>query len=41
MTGQAQKLRDLITSGEHFVAAEAYSALTGRIVERVGFLPMR
>lgn len=37
MTDQAAKLRDLITSGEHFVAAEAYSALTGRIVERVGF----
>lgn len=37
MTSQAQKLRDLINAGEHFVAAEAYSALTGRIVESVGF----
>lgn len=37
MTSQAQKLRDLINSGQHFVAAEAYSALTGRIVESVGF----
>jgi 2-methylisocitrate lyase-like PEP mutase family enzyme len=37
MSNQAQKLRDLINSGQHFIAAEAYSALTGRIVERVGF----
>ncbi|HEX7853052.1 MAG TPA: isocitrate lyase/PEP mutase family protein [Sphingobium sp.] len=37
MTSQAQKLRDLINGTEHFVAAEAYSALTGRIVESVGF----
>src|SRR3984957_6617082 len=37
MTDQAKKLRDLIGRGEHFVAAEAYSALTGRIVESVGF----
>lgn len=37
MTSQAQKLRDLINAGDHFVAAEAYSALTGRIVESVGF----
>src|SRR4029077_11626763 len=28
---------DLLNSGEHFIAAEAYSALTGRIVEQVGF----
>jgi 2-methylisocitrate lyase-like PEP mutase family enzyme len=34
---QAQKLRGLLNSGEHFFAADAYSALTGRIVERVGF----
>jgi len=34
---QAQRLRQLIDSGEHFIAAEAYSALTGRIVERIGF----
>ena len=37
MTDQARKLRDLISKGEHFIAAEAYSALTGRIVESVGF----
>ena len=34
---QAQKLRDLLNSGEHFIAADCYSALTGRIVEHVGF----
>jgi 2-methylisocitrate lyase-like PEP mutase family enzyme len=37
VTNPAQKLRALIASGDHFIAAEAYSALTGRIVERVGF----
>ena len=37
MSEQAQKLRALIAKGEHFIAAEAYSALTGRIVEQVGF----
>lgn len=37
MGSQAQKLRQLINSGEHFIAADVYSALTGRIVERVGF----
>ncbi len=37
MSSQAQKLRALIDGGEHFIAADAYSALTGRIVERVGF----
>lgn len=37
MPTPAQKLRTLIESGEHFIAAEAYSALTGRIVESVGF----
>jgi 2-methylisocitrate lyase-like PEP mutase family enzyme len=37
MTNQAKKLRELINSKKHFIAAEAYSALTGRIVERVGF----
>lgn len=37
MADQASRLRALIGSGEHFVAAEAYSALTGRIVESVGF----
>ena len=37
MSTQAQKLRELLSSGEHFIAAEAYSALTGRIVQSVGF----
>jgi 2-methylisocitrate lyase-like PEP mutase family enzyme len=37
MAEPAQQLRDLINSGEHFIAADAYSALTGRIVQRVGF----
>ena len=37
MPTQAQKLRALVQGGEHFVAAEAYSAITGRIVESVGF----
>ncbi|HTH27060.1 MAG TPA: isocitrate lyase/PEP mutase family protein [Sphingobium sp.] len=34
---QAQKLRGLINSGEHVIAADCYSALTGRIIEHVGF----
>lgn len=37
MASAAQKLRDLVDSGEHFIAADAYSALTGKIVEKVGF----
>ncbi len=37
MSSMAQKLRGLIAENKHFVAAEAYSALTGRIVEHVGF----
>ncbi len=37
MSEQAAKLRRLIENGNHFIAAEAYSALTGRIVEQVGF----
>src|SRR5687768_5125491 len=37
MASMAMKLRELINKREHFVAAEAYSALTGRIVESVGF----
>lgn len=37
MANSAQKLRDLITRGEHFIAADAYSALTARIVQKVGF----
>jgi 2-methylisocitrate lyase-like PEP mutase family enzyme len=36
MTTQAKRLRELL-AGEPFVAADCYSALTGRIVERVGF----
>lgn len=37
MPTPGEKLRALIENGDHFVAAEAYSALTGRIVEHVGF----
>jgi 2-methylisocitrate lyase-like PEP mutase family enzyme len=37
MSEMAQKLRALVATGEHFMAGEAYSALTGRIVETVGF----
>ena len=37
MTSKAQQLRDLIAAGEHFIAADAYSAITGKIVEQVGF----
>lgn len=37
MPTPGEKLRALIENGEHFVAAEAYSALTGRIVQHVGF----
>jgi 2-methylisocitrate lyase-like PEP mutase family enzyme len=37
MTTQARKLRALIDSGKPFIAADAYSAVTGRIVEQVGF----
>lgn len=37
MTTKAQMLRDLINSGDSFIAADAYSALTGKIVEKVGF----
>lgn len=37
MGSQSQKLRDLLNTGEHFIAADVYSALTGRIVEQVGF----
>jgi len=33
----AQKLRSLIDAKSHFIAADAYSALTARIVEHVGF----
>lgn len=37
MATPTQQLRDLFKSGEHFIAADAYSALTARVVERVGF----
>jgi 2-methylisocitrate lyase-like PEP mutase family enzyme len=37
MPSPAQKLRDLINSGEHFLAGDTYSALTGRICEHLGF----
>ncbi|MFA7587292.1 MAG: isocitrate lyase/PEP mutase family protein [Novosphingobium sp.] len=37
MATPGEKFRALVNSGEHFIAAEAYSALTGRIVESVGF----
>lgn len=37
MGDQSWQLRALIDSRQHFIAADAYSALTGRIVERVGF----
>ena len=34
---KATLLRNMIASGEHFIAADAYRALTGKIVEKVGF----
>lgn len=37
MSGKAEKLRALIEKGEHFVCGDAYSAITGRICEYVGF----
>ena len=37
MTIQAQKLRALIDSGTPFIAADVYSAATGRVVQQVGF----
>jgi 2-methylisocitrate lyase-like PEP mutase family enzyme len=37
MTGPRQALRQLIDGPETFVAADCYSALTGRVIERVGF----
>lgn len=36
MQSKAQKLRELFDSGEEFIAADVYSAITGKIVERVG-----
>ena len=37
MTSAGARLRALIEKGEHFIAGEAFSALTGRITEYVGF----
>jgi len=37
MTSPGAKLRALIDKGEHFVCGDTYSAITGRIVESVGF----
>lgn len=37
MPTPGEKLRALIENGEHFVAGDTFSALTGRIVEHVGF----
>lgn len=37
MSSKGAKLRALIEKGEHFIAGDTYSALTGRIVEHVGF----
>jgi 2-methylisocitrate lyase-like PEP mutase family enzyme len=37
MPKPAHQLRAFLNSGEHFTVADAYSALTGRIVEKVGF----
>jgi 2-methylisocitrate lyase-like PEP mutase family enzyme len=37
MGAKAQALRQLLNSGENFIAADAYTALTGRIVQSVGF----
>ena len=37
MTIQAQKLRALIDGGKPFIAADVYSAVTGRVIEHVGF----
>jgi 2-methylisocitrate lyase-like PEP mutase family enzyme len=37
MPSAPQALRSLLAAGEPFIAADCYSALTGRIVEQVGF----
>ena len=37
MPTPGEKLRALIDKGEHFVCGDTYSALTGRIVQHVGF----
>jgi 2-methylisocitrate lyase-like PEP mutase family enzyme len=37
MPTPGEKLRALLESGEHFVCGDVFSAITGRIVEHVGF----
>lgn len=37
MADKGRKLRDLIAKGEHFIAGDTFSAITGRIAEHVGF----
>jgi 2-methylisocitrate lyase-like PEP mutase family enzyme len=37
MPGSPHALRSLLAAGEPFIAADCYSALTGRIVQQVGF----
>ena len=37
MQTKADKLRALLNAGEHFICGDTYSALTGRIVQSVGF----
>jgi len=37
MASPGEKLRALLESGEHFVCGDVFSAITGRIVEHVGF----
>jgi len=37
MPSPGEKFRALMESGKHFIAGDTYSALTGRIVEYVGF----
>ena len=37
MPSPGARLRAMIENGDHFMVGEAYSALTGRIVEHVGF----
>ena len=37
MPSPGEKLRALINKGEHFICGDTYSAITGRIVEHVGF----
>jgi 2-methylisocitrate lyase-like PEP mutase family enzyme len=37
MPSPGEQFRKLMARGEHFIVAEAYSAMTGRVVEHVGF----